>query len=479
MTVKLESIPAAFHLPRPNWDVIHTWVESHVAAPDQPAAWAEIAEDWLSVLNQALGNAYRVHRSEHILLFASVNDEQAEMLLRYAESGIATITDALGDLACEKWLGPLVILLFADNETYGNFTSPTDPEIELIRSAGTCFRHGYVHIAVRPAAPDPLSRTILHELTHACLSHLNLPLWLEEGITQLAEEAALFQWGHFTLNSESAAENRRYWREHGLSQFWWGEGFLLFDEGQGYSYQLAQILFRLIMADHRKRLPDFVRHAVAEDAGDSAARKYLGKGLAELAAQFLGQGSWDPIPPNSLTYFRRGMLHLFREENAQAITDFTAGIQLDPQFQMNYASRGIAHCQLGEFDDGVADFERATQLETGDFDTLSNLAWLLATCREDRFRNGERALELANKACELSGYTIWTHLGALAAANAECGDFVEAVKWAKESLRLAPVEELEGCKTRLRLYKEETPYREYSILPVVGSAANRSSKLTD
>lgn len=479
MVVKIESIPAAFHLPRPNWDVIHTWGEDHVAVPDQPTAWVEIAEDWLSILNKALGNAYRVHRSEHILLFASVNDEQAEMLLRYAESGIASITDALGDLACEKWLGPLVILFFADNDTYGNFTSPTDPEMELIRSAGMCFRNGYVHIAVRPAPPDSLGRTILHELTHACLSHLSLPLWLEEGITQLAEEAAFFQWGHFTLNSESTAENRAYWREHGLSQFWWADGFSLFDEGQGYSYQLAQILFRLIMADHRRHLPDFVRHAHADDAGDSSARIYLGKGLAEIAAQFLGPGSWDPVPKDSAAYCRRGRMYLSREQYPLAIADFTEGIHLDRQSAYNYANRGLAYNQLGRFEEALADYERAIQQDPGDFYTLSNHAWLLATCREDHFRNGELALELANKACELSGFALWSILGALAAAHAECGDFDEAVKWARESMRLAPEEELAGCKTRVRMYKEEKPYREYDLPPIVWSAANRPTQSAD
>jgi tetratricopeptide (TPR) repeat protein len=479
MTLKLDQIPAALHLPRPNWGVIRAWVERNVSVPDQPAAWADVAEDWLCILNKALGNRYRVYRSDRIRLLAPANYDQADVLLRYSESGIESIVDALGDLACEKWLGPLVILLFADNNTYGCFTSNSDSEIELIRSAGMCIRHGYVHIAIRPAPPDSLSRTILHELTHACLSHLNLPLWLEEGITQLAEETAIPEWGQFALTRESAAENRSYWRDHGLNEFWWGNGFSRFDEGQGYSYQLAQILFRLIMADHRNQLPHFVRHADADDAGDSAARIYLGKGLAEVATQFLGPGSWDPVPGDAVAYCRRGLMFLAQENYSQAIADFTTGIQLDPHFSPNFANRGLAYNQLGEFEAAIADYEHASKLDASDFYSIGNLAWIFATCRDQHFRNGDLALELANRACELSGFVVWMNLDALAASHAECGSFEEAVKWAKEATRLAPKSEKERCKARLRMYKEGTPYREYDILPVLWFTGNRPSQPDD
>ena len=88
------------------------------------------------------------------------------------------IKDELGDLACEQWLGPLVILLFDDEETYTHYVSPADPELEAVRSAGICFKHGYVHIAIHNFPLEELQSTLLHEITHACLSHLKLRLRL-------------------------------------------------------------------------------------------------------------------------------------------------------------------------------------------------------------------------------------------------------------------------------------------------------------
>jgi hypothetical protein len=69
-------------------------------------------------------------------------------------------------------------------------------------------------------------------------------------------------------------------------------------------------------------------------------------------------------------------------------------------------------------------------------------------------------LELATVACERLGYDPWYCLGTLAAAHAEAGDFEEAVRWAKESLRGAPDVERAGCKERIKLYQDEQPYRE-------------------
>jgi tetratricopeptide (TPR) repeat protein len=300
---------------------------------------------------------------------------------------------------------------------------------------------------------------MLHEITHACLSHLPLPLWLEEGVAQLTE-AALSGGMPFALNGEDAAGIRRYWREHGLRDFWWGTGFHSLDGGQRHSYRLAEILFRLIVGDHRRRLPDFVRHTQADDAGDGAAREFLGRSLADLAAQFLGPGSWDPVPPDCAAYCRRGVLYLSREQYDKAIADFDEGIRLDHRFPDAYTNRGLAHYRLCRYAAATADNEQAIRLNPKDYFAHNNLAWVLATCPDGEHRNGKRAMEHATKACELSGVAPWFCLGTLAAAYAEVGDFEEARTWAKGSLRLAPEDERAGCKERLKLYKEGRPYRE-------------------
>jgi tetratricopeptide (TPR) repeat protein len=458
MPVSLLEIPKAFHLPSPNWDVIRAWVAENVSESDRSEAWRGIATQWLGTLNKALGGGYVISRGDGILLFAPATDD-GDPLLSCAESALATVASTLGGVAGEHWLGPLVIMYFADSDTYYEYISQSYSEGEFGRSSGMCLRKGYVHVAIHPAPLDDARACVTHEITHACLSHLTLPLWLEEGITQLIEEEVLPDWRRFVLDAEKANEIRQYWREHSLQDFWWGKGFFLADEGQSCSYQLAQILFRLIISDHRRQLSDFVRAAHADDAGDSAARDVFGKGVAELAAQFLGPGSWEPVPQDAWSFCRRGVLCFAQGKHDRSIADYSEAVRLDPQFGDAYRNRGIAHDQLRQYALALADYRKAIELNPKDADAHNGLAWILATCSEDEHRDGARAVEHANKACELSNFDYWLFLDTLAAACAERGDFDEAMSWEKEALRRAPPDERASCKDLLKQYKEGKPHR--------------------
>jgi len=442
--------------------VIRAWVKENIAGSDRRAAWASIVSQWLDLLNEALGGSYRTQQSDRVLLFAPADYGDAESLLDCAESGLTYIVDLLGSVTGRNWQGPLVMLLFADPETYCRYVSPFDPEGEYFRSGGMCLRQGYLHLALRPTLLDQLRISAVHEITHACLSHLSLPLWLEEGIAQLVQQAATPSWAQFALDGQTAGEIRQYWREHGLQDFWWGQGFFRDDEGQGHSYALAEVLYRLLVADHRRQLPDFIRNAHAADAGDSAARTSLGKGVAVIAAQFLGPGAWEPMPPDAPAWVRRGVLYLSRKQYARAIGDFEEALRCSPRLAVACTNRGFARSQLGQLLEAIADYEQAIQLDPLDFTAHNNLAWILATCSQEVYRNGQRALDHANKACELTRFTEWYCLGTLAAAHAEVEDFKEARRYAKEALRLAPPDEQAGCQGRLRLYVQRKPYREES-----------------
>ncbi len=460
MRVALTEIPGAFHLPRVDWGVVTRWIDQHVPQAERRQAWAEVMDGWLDALDAALGKNNRAVRSENLLLFAPGDFPHFAELLDFGEAGLAEIIGALGDLAVERLHGPLVILLFADVATYGRYTLPFDPQAGEFHSGGMCFRDGYTHIALRPGPLNDLQRGMLHEITHACLAHLNLPQWLEEGLTQMAEEAATPHWQRFSLTSEKASELRDFWRSQGLSEFWWGQGFHAFDEAQQFSYQLAEVVFRLILSQHRKQLPEFVRRACADDAGDGAARDVLGKGVATIAQQFLGSGNWEPVPPDSSHYIRRGAFFLDREQFDHALADFNKAVELDPQSYDTYHNRGTAHYLKGDYAAAKVDFERAMELNPDDFNAFNNLAWNLATAPEEQHRDGDRAVDLATKACERCGYNEWYCLATLGAAYAEIGEFEDALRWTREAARLAPKDERSDCQERIALFKAGKAYRE-------------------
>ena len=68
-------------------------------------------------------------------------------------------------------------------------------------------------------------------------------------------------------------------------------------------------------------------------------------------------------------------------------------------------------------------------------------------------------MQFALRACESSGYAVWNHVGTLAAAYAEAGDFDRAVKWAQQAWQMAPDSEKAGCGERLRHFESRKPDR--------------------
>ena len=60
-------------------------------------------------------------------------------------------------------------------------------------------------------------------------------------------------------------------------------------------------------------------------------------------------------------------------------------------------------------------------------DVLTSLAMIQATSPIAKFRNGEKAVSHAKRACKLSGYKVLAHVSMLAAAYAESGDFEQAI----------------------------------------------------
>jgi tetratricopeptide (TPR) repeat protein len=113
----------------------------------------------------------------------------------------------------------------------------------------------------------------------------------------------------------------------------------------------------------------------------------------------------------------------------KAIADCTEAIRLDLQSAKAYRSRGFAWRENGEYEKAIVDFNKATGLDPENADRYIVLAWLLATCPDARYRDGDRASQLAEKACELADHVDAKCLCVLAAAYAEKGDFDDAVKW--------------------------------------------------
>jgi twitching motility protein PilT len=92
---------------------------------------------------------------------------------------------------------------------------------------------------------------------------------------------------------------------------------------------------------------------------------------------------------------------------------------------------------------------------------LKERAWMLATNRNSQARDGRKALELAQRAIDLSSQDTET-LMILAAAQAETGDFREAVETVKKAISSAKSsrdsDRMAELKAQLAFYKKGQPH---------------------
>ena len=176
-------------------------------------------------------------------------------------------------------------------------------------------------------------------------------------------------------------------------------------------------------------------------------------------------------PGNPEAYHVRGHGWEEKGDNDKAIADFSKAIKLarnhSSDWHFLYSCRGNAWLRKGDYDKAIADFSKGIEFDPENPKPYNQLAWVLATCPNDTYRNGREAVKLAKKAVELTKGKDNAPLcvDTLAAAFAEMGRFDDAVEAQEKAISLLRNKggdpDIVGAATKhLEYYKARRPWRE-------------------
>jgi protein O-mannosyl-transferase len=186
------------------------------------------------------------------------------------------------------------------------------------------------------------------------------------------------------------------------------------------------------------------------------AMKYLNKAM-----------KLDPNNPD--IHNKMGMALLATGRAGEAITHFkyvlqTNKIPADKMPAEVYANLGSAYIQVGKYDLAIENLNKVIELKPDNIDALNKLAWLFAAIDDTSIHNAQKAVEFAQRGCELTGYNDPMLLDTLAVSYAAAGRFDEAKTTSEKALNIAKSsgnEYLAGkIQKRIKLYEAGQPYRE-------------------
>jgi tetratricopeptide (TPR) repeat protein len=213
------------------------------------------------------------------------------------------------------------------------------------------------------------------------------------------------------------------------------------------------------------RPADAARHfaiSAALNPGSAAAHFNLGTALSvagrmdEAMREFRTALQLNPDYPQA--HNNLGGILLQGGHPEEAIAHFKKALAIDPSNAQAHYNAGVAMGRQGRTAEGVEHLRQALRSNADSPAVLSDLAWLLATARDDRLRDPAQAIRYAQRAVDVTRQEAPAPLDVLAAAYAAAGDFVRAVEAAQAALKLGP-QNADDVRGRLELYKQGRPYR--------------------
>lgn len=164
-------------------------------------------------------------------------------------------------------------------------------------------------------------------------------------------------------------------------------------------------------------------------------------------------------PDDSSAYSARAHSYYALGKSEEALKDYSKAMDLSPQ-SAEAATEYADTCHaLGRWKEAAAAYQRALQLDANNAKTLQNAAWMMATCPDEFYRDGDTAVRTAQRAVQATSGPNSQVLDVLAAAQAASGDFASAQSTISEALRSTTNPSLrDELQLRAKLYQRKRAY---------------------
>lgn len=265
--------------PHPDWGTVQHWIESQAHDEAKQAELRRaVAAAWLDEVRDATPDDHRRWRHERVEGLAPMVGTVAVQTSKSVDASLATIERALSKIRGETPIDPIGVVALSTKEEYISFTSHYYPEEGHWGTSGGVYINdgsdSFPFIAVPANVKHSIDQVIAHELTHHALRGCNLPLWIEEGLTQMMEEHCTGR-TNFHLNREMLERQRERWGGGEISRFLDGTGFhSAEDDEQELTYHLSQLVVRGLLARDATRFFEFAR-ACRDSSPEDAATLHL------------------------------------------------------------------------------------------------------------------------------------------------------------------------------------------------------------
>lgn len=281
--------------PRPDWDSIQEFIDKVYSDAQQSKIWDDVIKAWVTEIKGSLSGSYRGYETDNFLLLTKGDKKYTSLLATFLESSRKRLLKTLRGIASDDGFGKHVVLLIDDVDKYYSYISHYYPDEGHFGGSSGCFiNQGYRHFVFIHQNLENAQAVAAHELTHALVSHLPIPAWINEGLA-VNSEIMLMGYGSQLMEREIYNEHKAYWGEDEIQKFWSGEAFFLPDQGQRFSYELAQYTVQTL-ATNISTFREFVNFANFGDGGEKASKEVYGASLGVLIGQFFGEGNWSPKP---------------------------------------------------------------------------------------------------------------------------------------------------------------------------------------